>query len=169
MCVAVSGQKTMLPHNSHRCLFACTKFATCLLHYIVSDLWNLYLSVHTQCVRLSVHTWSYLYVRMVHMYARTHSLYARTDSIMLKLFEGFQPFCPWMVGRKIVDSFHPGYDLLQAILKICVRIGFSCFLDPFRTHPLPHQCNWIRGHSEVVSIKFRVWAIILKNIEKIHK
>ena len=39
------GQKTMLPHNSHICLCTCTKFATCLLHYIISDFWNFCLSM----------------------------------------------------------------------------------------------------------------------------
>ena len=45
VCVCVCGKKTMLPHNSHICLCTCTKFATCLRHYIISDLWNLCLSM----------------------------------------------------------------------------------------------------------------------------
>ena len=47
VCVTlcVKARKTMLPHNSHICLCTCTKFATCLLHYIISDFWNFCLSM----------------------------------------------------------------------------------------------------------------------------
>ena len=38
-------KKTTLPHNSLLSLCTCTKFATCLLHDIISDIWNFCLSM----------------------------------------------------------------------------------------------------------------------------
>ena len=146
------------------------------MHYALYKFSNQLSSQYTvRTIYLCTHDTA-VYARTYVPYARTCVPYARTyvlrtnwspedpicDGHNSETVRGISALLPLDGRARIVDYFHPGYDLLQAILKRCVRIGSTCFLAPIRTHPLPHHCNWIKGDFEDVASYFRVRAIILK-------